>query len=744
MDIEKYAKDLLNIVTDCLNEIVINDDLKKLMNYIMEKLVKITNNKYGFLGEILKDRTGNSFIKYQSIINLLNKSNENFLSTSITSSISNISGIGTGTYLSEEYDYPEIFNLIYTEKKIIISNDIETDPRNINHTRNNVITHSQDIILQKIIGIPLIYKNEIISILVLANYQDEYDNEYIEYIKPFIPLISNIIINYKNKISLNYQKDLFLSHMSHEIRTPLNGIIGMGQFLMDTKLNDEQKKMIHIINKCSLQLLSFVNDLLDFSHITDGKINFEIKEFDLEECLKSALELFQLEIDDKKLSIFIDYDRKIPIKIMHDRQRIQQIIVNIVSNAIKFSNDKGVIKISIKLDKYISDEQMLLKFVIEDTGCGISRLELDKIKDKLKENDEQQTLNNYNMNYSIGLGLPICKFLINKMNGLFDIESMENVGTTITIKIPFKYNVIRKNICDDIKDNNQVLIISNNLEKRLSIVGSVINIGLLPIPVNTIDESNIYITNINTKFNLIILLINSLDDIKNTLNSSNHGEQRYHIYKLIKNSQSKNHNTNLVLFYNKNNIPDKDISVFDFIEYKFDINLIDKNNIIDILGKQLFNPKNDKNDKNDKNNNLNGLFNLDDVKILSVEDNYSNQKVIHKMLTELGILSNNITCLCDGINFIENIENGCIYDIVFIDLKMPRLNGIEATKELQKKRLKKNMFFVAITATVTDNTIKECFSIGMDAFIPKPIDIKNLVNIIKTFMNKKIKNSLGL
>jgi two-component system sensor histidine kinase/response regulator len=741
MDIEKYAKDLLNIVTDCLNEIVVNDDLKKLMNYIMEKLVKITNNKYGFLGEIIKDRTGKKFVKYQSIINLSNKNNDipSTLTTSINSSISNVSG----SYLSEEYDYPEIFNLIYSEKKIIISNDIENDHRNTSNDSNNIITQSQDVILKKIIGIPLIYKSEIISVLVLANYHDEYDNEYIQYIKPFIPLISNIIINYKNKISLNYQKDLFLSHMSHEIRTPLNGIIGMGQFLMDTKLNDEQKKMIHIINKCSLQLLSFVNDLLDFSHITDGKINFEMKEFDLEECLKSALELFQLEIDDKRLSIFIEYDRKIPIKIIHDRQRIQQIIVNIVSNAIKFSDDKGSIKISIKLERYISDEQILLKLVIEDKGCGISSLELDKIKDKLKENDEQQTLNNYNMNYSIGLGLPICKFLINKMNGLFDIESLENKGTTITIKIPFKYNNIRKNICDDIKDNNQVLIISNNLEKRLSIVGSVINIGLLPIPVSTIEESNIYITNVNTKFNLIIILINSLDDIKNTLNSSNHGEQRYNIYKLIKNSQSKNHDTNLVLFYNKNNIPDKELSIFDFIEYKFDINLIDKNNIIDILGKQLFNPKNNKNDKNDKNNNnLTSLFNLDNIKILSVEDNYSNQKVIHKMLTEIGILSDNITCLCDGINFIENIENGNTYDIVFIDLKMPRLNGIEATKELQKKRLKKNMFFIAITATVTDNTIKECFSIGMDAFIPKPIDIKNLVNIIKAFMNKKIKNSL--
>jgi signal transduction histidine kinase len=133
--------------------------------------------------------------------------------------------------------------LVYSEKKIIISNDVISDPRN-KSKKNSFI--------KNLIGIPLIYKNEIISILVLANYDGEYDNKYIEYIKPFIPLINNIIINYKNRISLNYQKDLFLSHMSHEIRTPLNGIIGMGQFLMDTKLSEEQMKMVHIINKCSL------------------------------------------------------------------------------------------------------------------------------------------------------------------------------------------------------------------------------------------------------------------------------------------------------------------------------------------------------------------------------------------------------------------------------------------------------------------------------------------------------------
>jgi signal transduction histidine kinase/CheY-like chemotaxis protein len=702
MEIETYAKDLLNVVTDCLNEVVINDDLKKLMNFIMDRLVKITHNKYGFIGEILDDRLGKSFIKYQTIINYqLDKSDK--------------SDTSNKSIDTEEYDFNELYSLVYSEKKIIISNDVISDPRN-KSKKNSFI--------KNLIGIPLIYKNEIISILVLANYDGEYDNKYIEYIKPFIPLINNIIINYKNRISLNYQKDLFLSHMSHEIRTPLNGIIGMGQFLMDTKLSEEQMKMVHIINKCSLQLLSFVNDLLDFTHITEGKINFEMKEFNLEDCLKSAIDLFQLEIDDKKISISIDYDKKLPSKVIHDRQRIQQIMINIISNAVKFSNIKGHIKIVVKNDKNISDNQVLFKLEIHDNGCGITNHDLEIIKNKLKESDEQQNLNNYSINFSIGLGLPISKFLINKMNGSFEIDSVEKNGTIIIVRIPMKYN----NIIRTVENQNQVLIISNNLEKRIEMVSMIINMGLLPIPVNTIDEGNIYITNVNTKFNMIIILINNLEDIKNTIGCCNLGDQKYQIYKLMQNCQNKQLNNKILLFYNSKLINNGCEYIFNFIENKYDINSTDKNDIIMNFHKI---------DKIETINNLKNKYDLSSLKILSVEDNYSNQKVLHKMLTEFGIKNENIMCSSDGVNFIENIESGNKYDIAFIDLKMPRLNGIDASKELINKKLKKNTMFVAITATVTETTIKECFSIGMDAFISKPIDIKNLLNIIKICIKNK-------
>jgi signal transduction histidine kinase/ActR/RegA family two-component response regulator len=720
MEIENYTKELLKLVTECLNEIILNDDLKSIMHFIIIRLVKITNNKFGFIGEIITDRFGKSFLRQQTLINYNNYFGEdNDTDNIIYNDL-------------DSYDYEPLFDLIYSKKEIIISNDVENDIR-----RNENKINENKIKLKKFIGIPLIYRDEVISILVLGNYDGNYDIKYLELIKPFIPLINNIIISYQKKISIIYQKNLFISNMSHEVRTPLNGIVGMGQILIDTELKDEQKKMVHIINKCSLQLLSFINDLLDFSHISDGKINFEIKEFNIDDCLKSAIELFQLEINEKKITLNIIYDDKLPKKIIHDRQRIQQIMVNLISNAVKFCDIDGKIDIYLKLEKNISDNEIIFHFSIIDNGCGILQIDLDKMKKNLINQNEMSFTNNFGLGYGYGngLGLPISKFLITKMNGFFDIISDINTGTSISVKIPVKYNNENTKI-----NNNQVLIISNNLEKRINVVENVIKNGLLPIPVNTIDEGNIYINNENTNFSIIILLIDTLEDLNKTLeiNEKNKkgltdvniiGEQKYIIYKLINNCKKNNINSELFLFYNKK--INYDLSVFDMIYNKFDIDLFYNKQIKKILtNKNLYN--NHHNNIPIKKFNIN----LDSLKILSVEDNFSNQKVITTMLNEIGISSNLITNLFDGIKFIENLEKDNIYDIVFIDLKMPRLNGIEAVKEIQLKNLKKKSFYVAITATVTEDTIKECFKVGMDAFIPKPIQINDLINIISIIIKK--------
>ena len=771
---EKDTKELLKLITECLNEMVLNDDLKSIMHFILIRLIKLTNNKYGFIGEIREDRFGKSFLRQQTVINYNTQNSSGKLNKINENEIDRRGSINIDTDL-DIYNYEPLFDLIYSSKKPIISNNVKKDTRRKQKPGDTVI-HPE---LDNFVGFPLIYCDEVISILVLGNYERKYDDKFIELINHIIPLINNIIISYQKKISIIYQKNLFISNMSHEVRTPLNGIVGMGQILMDTKLSEEQLGMVHTINKCSLQLLAFINDLLDFSHISDGKINFEIKEFNLEECLNSAIELFQLEINEKKISLTINYDARLPKKIIHDRQRIQQIIVNIMSNAVKFCDLKGKIMINLKIENIdggIQDDNgFMLHLIITDDGCGISESDLIKLKKILQNQNEMSFTNNFGLGYGYGngLGLPISNFLIRKMNGILDVTSKINKGTTISVKIPTKSNYInyqsRNNNNQIIKDNKQnqsqsqnqqVLIISNNLEKRISIVENVIKNGLLPIPVNTIEEGNIYINNMNTKFSLIIMIIDTIDDLIKTfdlenrdydnknMNSNNNnsnsninhnndiyeGEIKYLLYKLIENSK-KNSGSHIVLFYNKN--IKYELSVFDMIIDKYDISDNFNLEIKNILtGLQTQSKNQNQTQSQTKYGNIGLGKNY--LKILSVEDNFSNQKVINKMLNELGVHSNAITNLFDGVKFVENLEKKNVYDIIFIDLKMPRLNGIEAVKEIQSKNLKEKAFFVAITATVTEDTIKECFKVGMDAFISKPIQISDLSNILEIVLNKNV------
>jgi len=175
MEIEKYAKELVNLLTECFNEMLINDDLKSLMHFILTRLVKVTNNKYGFIGEIKKDRFGKQYLYQQTVVQQINNS---FLPSTHYKPKKHFFGFLRKDDSENElqidndqdiYEYEKLFDLIYSEKQIIISNDVNKDPRR--QCKKDL--ESQ---FKRFIGIPLFYQNEIISILILANYEGEYNN----------------------------------------------------------------------------------------------------------------------------------------------------------------------------------------------------------------------------------------------------------------------------------------------------------------------------------------------------------------------------------------------------------------------------------------------------------------------------------------------------------------------------------------------------------------------------------------
>ncbi len=244
-----------------------------------------------------------------------------------------------------------------------------------------------------------------------------------------------LLIVQKQLQHANDAKSEFLANMSHEIRTPLNGIIGLVEILLEEEKLDIKKtrEYLEIINKSSNSLKDIINDILDFSKIQAGKLQLVKREFDLEELIQDIKNLFLPQISSKNLSFTITIAKDVESKLLGDSLRINQILTNIIGNAIKFTK-KG--KIEIKIDSVSKiDDKTTLRFTIRDTGLGIPK----KVQDIIFQSFEQGEMGNNKEYKGTGLGLAISKSLVSLMDGEIWFKSYEEIGTSFYINLPFQF-----------------------------------------------------------------------------------------------------------------------------------------------------------------------------------------------------------------------------------------------------------------------------------------------------------------
>ncbi|NPA65535.1 MAG: response regulator [Epsilonproteobacteria bacterium] len=517
-------------------------------------------------------------------------------------------------------------------------------------------------------------------------------------------------------LEANEAKSMFLANMSHEIRTPLNGIVGFTELLRDTDLTEEQIEFIDIIEKSSENLLEIINNILDLSKVESNKVEIEDIVFNPIEEFESAVEVYAVRASEKNIDLgcFIDPHLEQPLK--GDPTKIKEVVVNLLSNAVKFTSNGGQITVDIRVVESIQEGYKRVRFAVSDSGIGITSEQKAKIFEAFSQADTSIT-RKYG---GTGLGLTISSRFIELMGGQLDLESEPGKGTTFFFTIDFEEVDSNIETYEKAFEHLNALILNSPHKHKKQDQYLQEYLDFYGVHYDVEDSTQKIISHYQSKeYSFVFIDFDYVNDDE-----------------LKKISQEVDSLVLLTKSFNMKKIESLGIEILKTLyepltTSKIKTTLVNfKEKIASLHGSTQRNtPENIQAFKD-------GVAKFN-AKVLVAEDNIINQKLIKRTLEDLGL---HVIVANNGLEAFQKRKDRDI-DLVFMDIQMPFLDGVEATKEIlawEEEFGKKHIPIVALTANALKGDRERFLSEGLDEYTTKPLVRDDIVAILNTFLSDHI------